>query len=177
MGIGTQLKNLEKRFRPQITLFAEGDTSREMYILMSGAVGIYKNNREIATIDSEGQYFGEMSTLLGAPRSATVKTLEDSRFLVIPPERVQDFFQHSPTLAIKVARGLAERLSKTTDDLALARADVKKASYELNKLYKDVTTIATRASNNPEARKNIDLRLLNVVQKLAHSRFIEDKRI
>jgi len=60
---------------PNQVLFSEGETSREMYILMSGKVEILKNNRRIAVVEGEGSYLGELSTLLGVPRTATAKTM------------------------------------------------------------------------------------------------------
>ncbi len=110
----------EERFPKGTTLFAEGDPSQELYVLLSGAIKVTKKGRQIAIIDEEGAYFGEMSTLLGTPRTATVHTVEDSSLLVVPPERIPDLFGHTPQLAMRMAQVLARRLAETTELLAEA---------------------------------------------------------
>ena len=70
-----ELEQMRVCWLPNQVLFSEGETSREMYILMSGKVEILKNNRRIAVVEGEGSYLGELSTLLGVPRTATAKTM------------------------------------------------------------------------------------------------------
>lgn len=107
-----KLRALQISCLPNETLFAEGDRSFEMYILLSGKVEILKNNRRIAIVEEEGSYLGELSTLLEIPRTATVRTLSNCRFVVVNADKVMDFFASSPPLGLKLARMLADRLAK-----------------------------------------------------------------
>jgi len=107
-----KLKEMQISVPPNQVLFLEGDTSREMYILMSGKVEILKNNKRIAIVEGEGSYLGELSTLLGVPRTATVKTMSQCKFIIVGGNRVSDFFDCSPTLGLKLAKILADRLAK-----------------------------------------------------------------
>ncbi|MBI5116768.1 cyclic nucleotide-binding domain-containing protein [Candidatus Poribacteria bacterium] len=107
-----KLRTLRVSLQPNNVLFSEGDQSLEMYILLSGKVEILKNNRRIAVVEEEGSYLGELSTLLGIPRTATVRTVSLCNFIVVSGERVMDFFTSSPALSLKLARVLAERLVK-----------------------------------------------------------------
>lgn len=98
-------------------LFSEGEESRELYVLLEGSVGVEAGGREVAVIGEPGAYLGEISSLLGIPRTATVVTREASKFLVVPPEHIPALFGHTPTLALTIARGLAQRLVATTRHL------------------------------------------------------------
>jgi len=107
----------ERAFAEGEALFEEADEGRDLYVLLSGSVRVLKRGREVAVIDVPGAYFGEMSVLLGTPRTATVVAAEPSRLLVVPHDHVEEFFGDTPRLALSIARGLAERLAKTTDAL------------------------------------------------------------
>jgi CRP-like cAMP-binding protein len=108
----SKLREMQVSIPANHTLFVEGDTSREMYILMSGKVEILKNTKRIAIVEGEGSYLGELSTLLGVPRTATVKTMSQCSFIVVGGDKVNDFFDASPLLGLKLAKILADRLAK-----------------------------------------------------------------
>ncbi|NOY44801.1 MAG: cyclic nucleotide-binding domain-containing protein [Deltaproteobacteria bacterium] len=109
-----QLEVYEHTFEPGAVLFEEGEASRDLYVLLSGAVRVTRSGWEVAEITEPGAYFGEMSSLLGEPRTATVTALSEVRVLIVPPERLEDFFGTTPQLALRMARELARRLADTT---------------------------------------------------------------
>jgi len=108
----------EAEFPPDTVLFREGDDSHELYVLLAGSVTVSKTEHPIAVIDEPGAYFGEMSSLLGCPRTATITTREQSTLLVVPPEQIADLFGNTPQVALHIATSLARRLSATTRELA-----------------------------------------------------------
>lgn len=115
---GDGLGPVERLFGKGATIFREGDASQDLYVLLTGAVRVVKGDRAVATIDEPGSYFGEMSSLLGVPRTATVMAADESRLLQVPPDHIASFFGDTPQLALKIARDLAARLAKTTAELA-----------------------------------------------------------
>ncbi|MBN1256497.1 MAG: Crp/Fnr family transcriptional regulator [Planctomycetes bacterium] len=104
------LQQLQCKVKAGTTIFEEGDKSHDLYILLTGALEVRKNDNPIACIDKADTYFGEMSTLLGLPRTATVIAAEDSTLIKIPADKVIEFFNHSPSLALKLSQILALRL-------------------------------------------------------------------
>jgi CRP-like cAMP-binding protein len=66
-------------------------------------------------VEGEGSYLGELSTLLGIPRTATVKTMSHCKFIIVSGDRVSDFFDCSPVLGFKLAKILADRLAKMNE--------------------------------------------------------------
>ncbi|MHC4870482.1 MAG: Crp/Fnr family transcriptional regulator [Planctomycetota bacterium] len=96
-------------------IFKEGDTTREMYILLAGSLEIKRGEQVIAVVKEKDTYLGEMSTLLGLPRTATVAAAEEALLVKIPEEKVSDFFNHSPALALKLSKILATRLHEMNE--------------------------------------------------------------
>jgi serine/threonine protein kinase len=124
------LKNLLKEEKIRITprllnpseiLFYEEDPTRETYLLLKGEVEILKAGRRVAVINKPGAYIGEMSTLLQAKRTATVRMLSRTILLEIPEETFLDFFRLAPQMAFKLAQNLAARLEQTTEKLKEAQ--------------------------------------------------------
>ncbi|MEL6179031.1 MAG: cyclic nucleotide-binding domain-containing protein, partial [Myxococcota bacterium] len=68
---------------PGEVLFAEGEAAKSMLILEHGEVTVTKHNRgglvQIANL-GDGSVIGEMALIAGAPRSATVKAVAETRF-------------------------------------------------------------------------------------------------
>lgn len=61
-------------------VFNEGDVGKTMYIILSGTVEIFKENKQIAK-RSSGDYFGEMAMIESKPRSAGARALEATQLL------------------------------------------------------------------------------------------------
>lgn len=66
----------------------ENETGNSCYILMEGSVEVFttdpKGEQKILSTLSQGAIFGETALLTQAPRNASVRTLEDSKILIIP---------------------------------------------------------------------------------------------
>lgn len=90
------------------------------YILLTGSVEVFSQRAEkyIATLHA-GEFFGEMSLLLGVPRSATVRTLEECTLFIIDRNDLQKLLVNHHQLADQIARKLAER-QQALRDMGLA---------------------------------------------------------
>lgn len=146
-----KLKEMRIRFPPKKVLFNEGDTTLEMYILLSGKVEILKNNKRIAIVEGTGSYIGELSTLLGAPRTATVRTIVPCDFIVVDGDKVAEFFTCSPQLGLKLAKMLADRLAKMNVGYvkleqrnAKLSAKLEEANEKLKTREKQITQLVDR---------------------------------
>jgi small-conductance mechanosensitive channel len=96
---------------PAAQIVCEEDTPGEsFYIILKGSVEIFSKRAEqyIATLN-EGEFFGEMSLLMGIPRSASVRTLEDTVLFVIERNDLQTLLQDHRGLADQIAHQLMER--------------------------------------------------------------------
>jgi CRP-like cAMP-binding protein len=93
-------------------VISEGDPLLQLLVLESGAVAVSREDVPVATIDQPGAVFGELSVLLQAPATATVRTIDACTFRVSddPPA----FLRARPEVALAVATMLARRLDALT---------------------------------------------------------------
>jgi CRP-like cAMP-binding protein len=101
----------------------ENDPGDSFYIILSGTVEVLsqKADKYIATLH-EGEFFGEISLLLGTPRTATVKTREDAILFVVERHDLQKLLIEQPNLADQIAQKLSER-QQALRDLGLLDGD------------------------------------------------------
>jgi CRP-like cAMP-binding protein len=75
-------------------------------------VGILKEGKQIAVIP-EGKFFGEMSFLLAAPRTASAVALEDTELVIITDENIINLMNEYPEFVVGALREMARRLRET----------------------------------------------------------------
>lgn len=100
-------------------LVREGDAGSSMFVIVHGeaVVSLGSSNQEIARLGA-GAFFGEMSLLTGAPRSATVRATTDINLLEIASEPFRTFVLANPSAVELIAAATAQR----TAELEQARA-------------------------------------------------------
>jgi len=98
---------------PGSVLFYEEENSNELYILLKGKVEVMRSGLHLDYISNVGSFIGEMSGILGTPRSATIRAVVPSTFLKITQDKLQKFLESSPIFSYNLAKTLAERLLRT----------------------------------------------------------------
>jgi CRP-like cAMP-binding protein len=107
-------------------IFLEGDPGDRCYIIEDGAVRISKNipgvGEEALKVLRNGDYFGEMSLIDGASRSATAIANEDTTCLVIAKADLDRLLAEDKELGNKIlmvfCRTLSQRLRDTNDKIS-----------------------------------------------------------
>jgi CRP/FNR family cyclic AMP-dependent transcriptional regulator len=117
-----------RSFGKNTVMVSEGDRADSLYIIVSGRIRVYVSDDQgkeiILNQAGKGEYFGEMALDEG-PRSASVITLEPTRFLVVPKEDFAAFLAASPEFALHLVRKLIRRVRALTHDVkSLALMDV-----------------------------------------------------
>jgi CRP/FNR family cyclic AMP-dependent transcriptional regulator len=116
MGSDDQLFHRFGREFPKGTvLFREGEPGAEMYVIQQGRVHISTSVGDVEKILSDlgpGEFFGEMSILNNAPRSATATCAEDSKLLVIDPKTFEAMVRSNAEIAVRMIKKLADRLQE-----------------------------------------------------------------
>lgn len=96
-------------------VFREGDISRDLYVVSRGAVLLSREGRELRRM-LPGDYFGEMSMLLGAPRSATAIAAEaDTELIVVSAANQDVLFRENPALVRRMLEEMARRLQSMNE--------------------------------------------------------------
>ena len=78
-------------------------------MIVSGEVEVRRNGRKVSTL-GPGGFVGEIALLSKIPRTATVTALTPLDVLVITDRAFLSLLESSPSIAVKVARTLAERV-------------------------------------------------------------------
>ena len=97
-------------FGPGREFIREGALGREFFVLIDGEAEVQRKGRKVRTL-RRGDFFGEIALIARTPRTATVTTTADSRFLVITAHSFRTMLNHQPVIASKVLAALAERLA------------------------------------------------------------------
>jgi small-conductance mechanosensitive channel/CRP-like cAMP-binding protein len=103
----------------------QGESGDSLYVVVSGRVQVLTASREggpewaLATL-RPGDYFGEMSLLTGAPRSATVRALEDTDLLVLDREALRPLLVSDPAAAERLSETLAKRQGQHQEAIEVA---------------------------------------------------------
>ncbi len=110
---------IERRFPRHKTIVEEGLAGDYMYVICEGRVQVSKlsddGREKILEFLDAGDFFGEMSLLDNAPRSASVRALADTRILALSRADFLAVLRRSPDLAMAVVQELTRRLRRIDD--------------------------------------------------------------
>ena len=114
--VGRHLRR--RRFRRGEVIFHQGDPGDALHVVASGSVKIVLPSAEgeeaiIATIH-EGDFFGELALLDGAPHSATATALEPAETMMLPRPVFHDLLDRDPGLRDALLAGLVAELRRLT---------------------------------------------------------------
>ncbi len=101
----------------------ENDPGESFYMILSGSVEVFSQRlAKYITSLHEGEFFGEISLLMGTPRTATVRTLEDTVLFVVDRDDLQKLLMDHQDLADQIAQKLSER-QQVLRDMGLLTED------------------------------------------------------
>lgn len=104
-----------KIFKAGDVITREHAQDKELFILVSGRIGVYKEDVKVTEFSEKGMVIGEMSIILDGPRTATLIAEEESVVLNLnlPMEKLIEKY---PDLVKKMLVNLAERLQVLTNE-------------------------------------------------------------
>lgn len=116
---------LEEQYKASATIFAEGSPGDKFYLIVEGAVRISRivpgMGEEALAVLRAGAYFGEMSLIDDATRSATAVCHERCRLFVVNRKDLEDLLFVDRDLAYELlwnwVRTLSRRLRATNDKM------------------------------------------------------------
>jgi CRP/FNR family cyclic AMP-dependent transcriptional regulator len=109
-------------------LICQGTVSPSIYVLVEGSVVVERDGTAFASVDHPGALFGEMSTVMGTPATATVRASAPSTLRVATdPES----FLTRPGVSFAVLRLTATRLDAMTRYLSDVRSQFEHSADHL----------------------------------------------
>ncbi len=110
-------KATTKEFSAGKKIVSTGATGAGFYLILSGAADVMQDGRVIAQL-GDGDFFGEMALLDGAPRSADVLATKDTVCMVITRWEIKSIIALRPDIALNMLEELVQRLRKTNYTLS-----------------------------------------------------------
>ena len=110
-------------------IFKEGSFAKLVYYLISGKAKIVKNDKEIKVLHRTGDVFGEMGSIAGASRSASVFAIDETVCVEIDISELDrvpgdKMYMFRYLIFRGFAEILANRLKTTTEELVRARDEI-----------------------------------------------------
>jgi signal transduction histidine kinase len=108
------------RARPGDTVIEEGAPGDSLYVILDGELEVSKRDGDrqvVLATRKAGEFFGEMSLLEQAPRTATVRAVRESKLLSIGADAFRRLLEGKPSTATTVLRTVAGRLRSTEASL------------------------------------------------------------
>ena len=126
----------ERTYLPATTIIRQGEPGDSFYVIERGEVDVIDDKAGGARLSTlrDGDVFGEMALLSGAPRSATVVAMKETRVWVILKEQFDRLIEASPVVADAV-RKLASGRGAAPDrrlDRRESSAWVREATMDLD---------------------------------------------
>lgn len=118
-----------RNFPRHAIIINEGDLTDSLYVIVEGKVRVFlqdEQGKEVTlNFQGAGECFGELALLDERPRSASVQTVEPSRFAIISKADFMRCLTEHPHMAITIIRYLSRRMRALTENVrSLALMDV-----------------------------------------------------
>src|SRR5438552_15376241 len=111
----------ERRLAEAEVLCRQGDPGDALFIVTGGRIRLSttdpSGNEKVLTFFTDGQFFGEMSLLTGAPRSATAIAETDSQVLVLDKNDFDELLASRAQIMREMLKVVSQRTMQTNQQL------------------------------------------------------------
>jgi CRP-like cAMP-binding protein len=90
-------------------IVTQGTPGQAFYMIVSGRVEILRDDSSLGTLGS-GNFFGDMSLLDSAPRSATIRAVDPTTCIMLSSWDFRAVIERHPSIAVKLLEVLSRRL-------------------------------------------------------------------
>jgi len=108
-------------YNPAEPIVTDGSLGDALFLILSGQVAVHKGAQTFATL-SGGEFFGEMSLVEPAPRSASVTAMSATFLFRLPHDNLRELISDDPNAAsillVQVVKTLSDRLRRANQMLS-----------------------------------------------------------
>ncbi len=102
-------------YNPGEPIVVDGSLGDALFLILSGQVAVHRGPQTFATLQS-GEFFGEMSLVEPAPRSATVTAMSATFLFRLPHDALRTLIHDEPVAAnlllVQIVKTLSDRLRR-----------------------------------------------------------------
>lgn len=129
----------QKEFKTGEVIFQEDDSPDNFYIVVEGAVEVWKNYfskpKDLLAVHGPGNFFGEMALIDDLPRSATVVTKETTKLLYIAKKDFDNIIRRNVSVAYSIMMSISQIIRNSNESFV---ANLHKRNLELEKTNKEL---------------------------------------
>ena len=103
----------ERRFGDGERILRQGISGSAFYVILEGEAAIRVNGKDYGTL-GRGEFFGEISVLLGEPPVADIVALRALRCVIIAGPDLQAFMLTHPPVMFRMLQAQARKLKQAT---------------------------------------------------------------
>ena len=103
----------EEAFQPGERVLRQGLSGTNFYVILEGTAAIRVDGVDRSSL-RPGDYFGEISTLLGVPPVADIVAQDRLRCLVLPGAELETYLVSHPRVMYRLLQGEARKVRTTT---------------------------------------------------------------
>jgi diguanylate cyclase (GGDEF)-like protein len=108
-------------FPPETNIVEIGEPGHSLFLILEGTVQVLYPARsadfELARL-TEGDFFGEMAILNSMPRSATVRSVDSVKVMVLEKKDFQNIMANSPSVAASLLETLSIRIRNADEQIS-----------------------------------------------------------
>lgn len=97
-------------------IVTQGAPGTAFYLIVEGRVEVVRDRSTIGTL-GPGEFFGEMSLLDSAPRSATIRAIEPTSCMMLSSWDFRAALERHPSVAVKLLEAMTRRLRAADERL------------------------------------------------------------
>ena len=131
----------ELRFAGGEPIIRQGDPGESMFVVLSGTVEVTAAEDGLGPVAlahlGPGDFFGEMSLMTGAARSATVTAVAETQVLEVDKVSFRGVLAAEPSLVAKISDSLSTRLGERSRALAASGRPAPVAPQDLFQKVRD----------------------------------------
>ncbi|MBN1697156.1 MAG: cyclic nucleotide-binding domain-containing protein [Spirochaetales bacterium] len=139
----------KKIFEPGDIVFIEGDKANRFYIVISGAVEVWKDfntsKAELLAVHGPGHLFGEMALIDDKPRSATIVAGTRTQLLYISGKDFQKIIRENSSIAHSILKSITSMVRKSNESYVENLREQNKELERTNKELKETQEELLRA--------------------------------
>lgn len=103
----------ESAFQPGERILRQGMTGSNFYVILDGSATLRVDGTDRSTL-RPGDFFGEISSLLGVPPTADIVAHDRLRCLVLPGAELEPFLVGHPRVMFRLLQAEARKVRTTT---------------------------------------------------------------
>ena len=103
----------ERRYADGERILRQGISGSAFYLILEGEATIRVDGKDYGTL-GRGEFFGEISALLGEPPVADIVAAHTLRCAIIPGPQIEPFMVAHPTVLFRMLKAEARKLQRAT---------------------------------------------------------------